>query len=115
MAAIDTSRRIELERLTADLRRAARTFRALTLAERDRSRTALVETIRGDLEPSAQVDIQGLEALRAWTDALEAAEVNDVDLVQELLYGVDALVRVHLWRETGLSLVPPEPRPASDI
>jgi len=115
MAAIDTSRRIELERLTADLRRAARTFRALTLAERDRSRALLVEAIRDDLEPSAQVDIQGLEALRAWTDALEAAEVNDVDLVQELLYGVDALVRVHLWRETGLPLVPPEPRPASDV
>jgi hypothetical protein len=115
MAAIDTARRIELERLTSDLRRAARTFRALTLAERAGTRAALVETIRTDLEPSAQLDVQGLEALRAWTDALEVAEVGDIDLVQELLYGTDALVRVHLWRETGLPLAPPEPRPASDI
>jgi hypothetical protein len=115
MAAIDTSRRIELEHLTADLRRAARTFRALTLLERENTRVALVQTIRVDLEPSAQIDVQGLEALGTWTDALEAAEVTDVDLLQELLYGIDALVRVHLWRETGLPLVPPEPRPASDI
>ena len=115
MAAIDTSRRIELEHLIADLRRAARTFRALTLLERGNTRTALVGAIRGDLEPSAQVDVQGLEALRIWTDALEAAEVTDVDLLQELLYGIDALVRVHLWRETGLPLEPPKPRPASDI
>ena len=115
MAAIDTARRIELERLTSDLRRAARTFRAMTLAERSGTRAALVETIRTDLEPSAQLDGQGLEAIRAWTDALEAADVIDVDLVQELLYGTDALVRVHLWRETGLPLAPPEPRPASDV
>ena len=115
MAAIDTSRRIELERLIADLRRAARTFRALTLVERERTRHTLVETIRGDLEPSAQIDIQGLQALQTWTDALDACEVTDVDLLQELLYGIDALVRVHLWRETGLPLTPPQPRSASDV
>ena len=115
MAAIDTSRRIELERLIADLRRAARTFRALTLVERERTRNGLVEAIRGDLEPSAQIDIQGLDALRTWTDALDATEVTDVDHLQELLYGIDALVRVHLWRETGLPLVPPERRSASDV
>lgn len=115
MAAIDTSRRIELERLIADLRRAARTFRALTLVERERTRNGLVEAIRGDLEPSAQIDVQGLDALRTWTDVLDAAEVTDVDYLQELLYGIDALVRVHLWRETGLPLVPPERRSASDV
>jgi hypothetical protein len=115
MAAIDTSRRIELEHLIADLRRAARTFRALTLVERERLRNGLVETIRVDLEPSAQIDVQGLDALRTWTDALDAAEVTDVDYMQELLYGIDALVRVHLWRETGLPLVPPERRSASDV
>jgi hypothetical protein len=115
MAAIDTSRRIELERLIADLRRAARTFRALTLVEREQTRHVLVGAIRGDLEPNAGADVQGLEALRTWTDALDAAEVTDVDLVQELLYGIDALVRVHVWRETGLPLAPPEPRPASDV
>lgn len=115
MAAIDTSRRIELEHLIADIRRTARTFRALTLVEREHTRNTLVETIRVDLEPTAEVDVQGLEALRAWTDALDACKVTDVDLLQELLYGIDALVRVHLWRETGLPLTPPEPRPASDV
>ena len=115
MAAIDTSRRIELERLIADLRRAARTFRALTLVERERTRNGLVETIRVDLEPSAQIDVPGLDALRTWTDALDAAEVTDVDHLQELLYGIDALVRVHLWLETGLPLAPPERRSASDV
>jgi hypothetical protein len=115
MAAIDTSRRIELEHLIADLRRAARTVRALTLVERERTRNGLVDTIRGDLEPSAQIDVQGLDALRTWTDALDAAEVTDVDYLQELLYGIDALVRMHLWRETGLPLVPPERRSASDV
>ena len=68
-----------------------------------------------DLEPSAQIDVQGLDALRTWTDALDATEVTDVDHMQELLYGIDALVRVHLWRETGLPLVPPERRSASDV
>jgi hypothetical protein len=115
MAAIDTSRRIELERLIADFRRAARTFRALTLVERERTRNGLVEAIRVDLEPSAQIDVQGLDALRTWTDALDAAEVTDVDHLQELLYGIDALVRVHLWRETGLPLAPPERRSATDV
>ena len=74
-----------------------------------------LEKIRVDLEPSAQIDVPGLDALRTWTDALDAAEVTDVDHLQELLYGIDALVRVHLWRETGLPLAPPERRSASDV
>jgi hypothetical protein len=75
----------------------------------------LVAAVQHDLEPQAQVDEPGLEALHVWTSALQAADVNDVDLLQELLYGLDTLARVHLWRETGLPLVPPTPRSASDI
>ena len=86
-----------------------------TLVERDATRRMLVAAIKHDLEPQALVDEHGLEALRVWSGALEAADVNDVDLLQELLYGIDALVCVHLWRETGLPLTPPEPRPASDV
>ncbi|HVP74392.1 MAG TPA: hypothetical protein VMS63_00105 [Gaiellaceae bacterium] len=115
MAAIASTYRTDLERLTRELRRAARTIRSGTLSERDATRRMLVAAVQHDLEPQARADEQGLEALHVWTSALKAADVNDVDLLQELMYGMDTLVRVHLWRETGLPLTPPEPRSASDI
>jgi hypothetical protein len=115
MAAIASTYRTDLERLARELRRAARTIRAGTLTERDVTRRMLVTAIEHDLEPQARVDEPGLEAVHVWTGALQSADVNDVDLLQELLYGIDTLVRVHLWRETGVPLTPPEPRSASDI
>jgi hypothetical protein len=115
MAAIDTARRFELEQIVRELRIAARTIRAQTLDERRNVRKTLAAAVRDHLEPHAQLDAPGLEALGVWTDALEHADVGDVDLLQELLYGIDALVRVHLWRETGLPLEPPEPRPQGDV
>jgi hypothetical protein len=115
MTAIDASRLIELERLIEEMRRAARTVRAETLVERRETRAALVAAVREGLEPHPRLDEQGLEAIAVWADALEHADVTDVDLLQEILYGLDALVRVHLWRETGLPLRPPEPRPRSDV
>jgi len=115
MAAIDTARRFELEQLVHQLRLAARTIRAQTLEERKAVRNTLAEDVRLKLEPHAQRDEQGLEALGVWSEALSHADVNDVDLLQELLYGIDALVRVHLWRETGLPLEPPEARAPTDI
>jgi hypothetical protein len=115
MSAIDATRLLELDRLIEDLRRAARTIRAQTLAERRDTQAALVAAVREGLEVHAQLDEQGLEALGAWTDVLERADVADLDRLQELLYGLDALVRVHLWRETGLPLRPPEPRSRGDV
>jgi hypothetical protein len=115
MAAIDTARRVELEQIVRELRRAARTIRSQTLAERREACDALVASVREHVEPHAQLDPPGLEAIGIWTDALEHAAVTDLDLLQELLYGIDALVRVHLWRETGMPLEPPEPRPPADI
>lgn len=115
MSAIDTARRFELEQLVDELRLAARTIRAQTLEERRGVRNTLTEGVRARLEPHARLDEQGLEALGVWSEALEHADVNDVDLLQELLYGIDALVRVHLWRETGLPLEPPAARAPSDI
>ena len=115
MAAIDTARRCELERLVDELRLAARTIRSQTLEERREVRATLADGVRARLEPHAQEDVPGLEALGIWDDALRGADVGDVDLLQELLYGIDALVRVHLWRETGLPLRPPAPRPRTDI
>lgn len=115
MAAIDVHRRSELVLLGDELRLAARTVRSQTLVERSATRDTLVISVRDRLEPYARSDSPGLEALGIWTDSLEHADVVDVDLLQELLYGIDALVRVHLWRETGLPLEPPVARPAGDV
>ncbi|HKI93505.1 MAG TPA: hypothetical protein VJ986_14480 [Gaiellaceae bacterium] len=115
MAAIDASRRSELARLVDDLRRAGRTIHAETLAARRETRDLLVAGVREGLEPHARLDEPGLEALDVWVEALQHADVNDVDLLQELLYGIDALVRVHVWRETGLPLAPPAAHSAGDV
>ncbi|HVS85132.1 MAG TPA: hypothetical protein VHD91_05840 [Gaiellaceae bacterium] len=115
MSAIDVNRRFELNQLVHELRRAARTIRAATVVERMETRDALADSVRTRLEPHADADEPGLEALGVWTDALEHADPHDVDLLQELLYGADALVRVHLWRETGMPLEPPEPRTGADV
>jgi acyl-CoA reductase-like NAD-dependent aldehyde dehydrogenase len=100
MATIDTLRQIELQHLVTEIRRAARTVRSQTRLERDEVRRALVAALRDDLE--------ALAAIHAWATGLEAADAGDADLLQELLYGIDALVRVHLWREAGLPLTTPE-------
>jgi len=113
--AIDTLRQVELQHLVAEVRRAARTLRAQTRLERDTVRHTLAEALRDDLEPTAEKDLEGLEALRVWASALEDADVGDADLLQELLYGIDALLRVHLWREAGLLLVPPAARSGADF
>jgi len=115
MSAIDLGRRYELEKLVRELRLSARTIRALTVAERRACCEHLAGTLHERLEAHALADSQGLEALGVWTDALERADPLDVDLLQELVYGIDALVRVHLWRETGFPLQPPEPRGRADF
>jgi hypothetical protein len=115
MAAIDVNRRHELEELVRELRVAARTIRSQTVDERRVTCDWLAAASRDRLEPHAQLDGPGLEALGVWTDALGAADVLDEDLLQEILYGIDALVRVHLWRETGFPLQPPEPRGRADV
>jgi len=107
MATIDTLRQVELQHLVTEVRRAARTVRAQTRLERDEVRRTLVAALRDDLETTAVADRDGLAAIRAWATALEDADVGDLDLLQELLYGIDALVRVHLWREAGLPLETP--------
>ncbi|MGH2897364.1 MAG: hypothetical protein ACRDMZ_01715 [Solirubrobacteraceae bacterium] len=97
---------VELQSLVTELRRAARTVRAQTRFERDVVRHVLVVSLTADFR-TATVDPEGLAAIRAWTEALEAVDVGDLDLLQELLYGLDALVRVHLWREAHLPLETP--------
>jgi hypothetical protein len=115
MSVIDISRRFELTALVGELRLAARTIRAQTVAERHETCERLAESLCERLEPVAGADVEGLEALCVWRDALGQADPIDTDLLQELLYGLDALVRVHLWRETGMPLEPPEPRGRADV
>jgi hypothetical protein len=108
MATIDTLRQMELQHLVTEIRRAARTVRSQTRLERDDVRRTLAGALQSDLEATAATDREGLSAIRTWTTALEHADPGDTDLLQELLYGIDALVRVHLWREAGLPLTTPE-------
>ena len=115
MTVIDITRRLELTDLVSDLRIAARTIRAETMLERRETCVALVGELRERLEPDAELDPQGLEALDVWAEHLLAADPYDADVLQELLYGMDALVRVHLWRETGMPLEPPEARSKADL
>jgi hypothetical protein len=115
MVAIDLNRRHELSEFVREVRVAARTIGAQTIIERRETCESLATTLRDRLEPHANLDEPGLEALGVWTDALSGADTFDVDLLQELLYGIDALVRVHLWRETGFPLEPPTARSRGDI
>ena len=115
MTVIDITRRLELTDLVHDLRLAARTIRAETMLERRETCVALEGQLRERLEPNAELDPQGLEALNVWAECLLGADPGDTDLLQELLYGCDALVRVHLWRETGMPLEPPVPRSKADV
>ena len=45
-------------------------------------------------------------AIRHWIAELASADVADGDRLQELLYGLDALLRVHIWKENELFLAP---------
>ena len=108
MNAIGTQRTYGLERLMRDVECAARTIRSVTRFERGQICAELADRLREELEPHAVADEEGLDAIRVWLDALGAADPSEPDLIQELLYGVDALVRVHIWRETGVPLRPPE-------
>lgn len=43
-------------------------------------------------------------AIRGLIDDLAAADRDDVDQLQELLYGLYSLIRVHIWKEERLYL-----------
>ena len=45
-------------------------------------------------------------AIRAWIAKLAEADEDDIAILQELLYGLDALIRVHLWKEDELMVHP---------
>jgi hypothetical protein len=43
-------------------------------------------------------------AIRRFVDELSEADPADLPLLQQLLYGLDAVLRVHVWKENELYL-----------
>ena len=104
---------------------AAREMPRLSEQERDALRTRILEFMRGSLIPHARAEEEVLypewAALVGFADAavpmihdhdaivaritrLEAADAGDVDTLQELLYGLYALISVHFRKEEDLQL-----------
>ena len=97
----------------------------------------ILEFLRGTLVPHARAEEEVLypewaklvgfadaavpmvhdhEAIVARVERLEEADVGDIDTLQELLYGLYALISVHFWKEEQLylPLVERPPLPAFD-
>jgi iron-sulfur cluster repair protein YtfE (RIC family) len=112
---------------TDELRIAARRLPNLDTADRMQLIADLVAFLHEEVEPHMRVDEDVLYpaaagrlgsplataalaydhlAIRAWIAKLAEAADEDVETLQELLYGLDALIRVHLWKEDELTLRP---------
>ena len=112
---------------TDQLRTAARRLPDLTTAERREVVGELVDFLHAKVEPHMHVDEQVLYptaaermgsplatagiaydhlAIRGWIAKLAEADAEDVATLQEILYGLDALIRVHLWKEDELLVRP---------
>jgi hypothetical protein len=110
---------------TRTLRRLARRLPELTLAQREEERTKIVASLRRRVEPHTKLDERLLYpavaerlgepliaasmnydhlAIRHWISRIEAVDLAATDRLQSLLYGLDALIRVHMWKEEELFL-----------
>jgi iron-sulfur cluster repair protein YtfE (RIC family) len=107
------------------LAEAAREMPRLSAEERKALRQRILGFLRGTLIPHAKAEEEVLypewaklvgfadaaapmihdhEAIVARIERLERAEVHDVDSLQELLYGLHALISVHFRKEEDLQL-----------
>jgi iron-sulfur cluster repair protein YtfE (RIC family) len=107
------------------LGQAAREMPRLSEEERDDLRKRIIGFLRGTLLPHAKAEEEVLypewaklvgfpdaavpmvhdhEAIVARVDRLDAADPADVDALQELLYGLYALISVHFRKEEDLQL-----------
>lgn len=121
----------ELREHAADLRLAAERFPALTTSEREETRGCILSFLRERVEPHTKLDEQLLYpevarrlgdplvaasmnydhlAIRRWIALIATADVSETAHLQQLLYGLDALIRVHIWKENELFLAPLESR-----
>lgn len=115
----------QLREQTAELRMAAASFPTLTADECEETRTRIVRYLRDRVEPHTKLDELVLYpevaerlgdplvaasmnydhlAIRHWIELIARADLTDTAEVQQLLYGLDALIRVHLWKENELFL-----------
>jgi len=107
------------------LAHAAREMPRLSDAERDALRVRILGFLRGTLMPHAEAEEEVLypewaqlvgfadaavpmvhdhHAIVARIERLQATDVADVDALQELLYGLHALISVHFRKEEDLQL-----------
>ena len=107
------------------LAQAAREMPHRSEPEREALRAQVVAFLRGTLLPHAQAEEKVLypewaeligfaeaadpmvhdhEAIVARIERLESADIGDVDALQELLYGLYALISVHFRKEEDLQL-----------
>jgi len=115
----------ELLQHIAHLTHAAREVPRLSEVERTTLRDRIVGFLQGTLMPHARAEEEILypawaelvgyadavipmvhdhEAIAARIERLESADVHDVDALQELLYGLHALIYEHFRREEDLQL-----------
>jgi hypothetical protein len=113
-----------LER-TSELARLAAEAPGLTAPERADRLARLVEFLRAEVEPHTQLDERLLYAevaarmraplatasmsydhlaIRRFAAALAEVDPDDLARLQQLLYGLDAILRVHVWKENELYL-----------
>ena len=104
---------------------AAKVLPAVSRPEREALRDDIVEFLREQVVPHTVLDERVLfpevsrrlgdplatatmnydhVAIRQWIAELEATDPSDVAKLQELLYGLDAIIRVHIWKENELYL-----------
>jgi hypothetical protein len=114
---------VELEERAELLSDAARMLPTVEPAERAALQARALAFLRGDVREHIELDERLLfprlterlgdplaaapisyehRAIRWWTDRIARADPADVDELQRLLYGVHALIRVHLSREEDL-------------
>jgi hemerythrin-like domain-containing protein len=129
MAAADdfTAKHEEFRAWTDELRATARLLPSLDVTSRFALLADVVAFLQEKVEPHTHVDEQVLYpqaasrggsplaaaamaydhlAIRSWIAKLAEADEDDVATLQELLYGLDALIRVHLWKEDELFVKP---------
>jgi hypothetical protein len=108
-----------------ELRDLARRLPELTERQRSKERSRIVRYLRERVDPHTELDERLLYpavavrlgdalfavsmtydhlAIRHWISKLAAADVTDTARLQQLLYGLDALIRTHMWKENELFL-----------
>jgi hypothetical protein len=114
---------VELEERAELLSDAARMLPTVGPAERAALQARALAFLRGDIREHIEMDERLLypklaerlrdplaaapmtyehRAIRWWADRIAHADLADVDELQRLLYGVYALIRVHLSREEDI-------------